>query len=123
MDVTALIFVNASAKDDPDLPRSHLQVGGISMLERQLRQLKRLGIEKARLVTKNYKDLFQKTTFATVPERIEILDHLDAKATHFWLADEKILVLEEGVRILRRAANHRPVRRQGARAVLTDSLV
>jgi len=99
MDATALIFVNAQAKDDPDLPRSFLRVGGISLLERQLRQLRRLGIEKVRLMTSNYKDIFQRTTFQTVPESIEILDYRDAKATNFWLADEKVLVLEEGVLI------------------------
>ena len=43
----ALIFVDRLTEDAKQLPLSLLNVGGISILERQLRQLKSCGISKS----------------------------------------------------------------------------
>lgn len=98
MNISALIIVNGKAKGDSGLSRSFLKVGGITLLERQLRQIKRLGIETARLVTKNYTELLEKKRFKNAPETVEIISPKDIAASP-WIADEKVLVLEEGVLI------------------------
>ncbi|MCH8081039.1 MAG: CDP-alcohol phosphatidyltransferase family protein [Proteobacteria bacterium] len=98
MNISALIIVNAKAKGDNDLSRSFLKAGGITLLERQLRQIKQLGIETVRLVTRSHADLLEKTRFKNAPKTVEVISPKDIAASP-WIADEKVLVLEEGVLI------------------------
>lgn len=97
MTTKALIFVNSAAKDDAAFPRSFLKAGGISLLERQLRQLKRLGIEKAVLVTGEFLGLLDTMKFRMAPEHIEIVYQPDMKPEGHFDAKDKVLVVEEGV--------------------------
>lgn len=95
----ALIFITAPAKDAPGLPRAFLKVGGISLLERQLRMLKRLGIEEACLVAGEFLADLENARFRRGPEKIEILGLADLKPQGHFSKEQKVLVLEAGVLI------------------------
>jgi len=98
MNVSALIIVNAKGKGDTSQPRAFLKAGGITLLARQLRQLKRLGVGTVRLVTKDFRAELERVKFKASPETIDILSPKDIAASP-WITDEKVLVLEEGVLI------------------------
>lgn len=95
----ALIFITAPAKDDPSLPRAFLRAGGITLLERQLRQLKRLGIEEAALVAREFLPLVEDAKFRRGPDKLEILSLADLKPEGHFGRDQNVLVLEAGVLI------------------------
>lgn len=95
----ALIFITAPAKDAPGVPRAFLKVGGISLLERQLRMLKRLGVEEACLVAGEFLRDLEDTKFHRGPDKIETLGLADMKPEGHFSKDQKVLVLEAGVLI------------------------
>lgn len=97
MALKALIFITAPAKDDPGVPRGFLKVGGISLLERQLRQLKRLGVEDATLVAGEFLTLLEEAKFRRGPDKIKILSLPDMKPEGNFPRGDKVLVLEAGV--------------------------
>jgi len=95
----ALIFITVPTKDNPGLPRAFLKVGGISLLERQLRMLKRLGIEDVTLVAGEFLSAVENAKFRRGPEKIKILNLPDMKPEGHFPKGEKVLVLEAGVLI------------------------
>jgi phosphatidylglycerophosphate synthase len=94
----ALIFADAAADDSADLPRSLLEVGGISLLERQLRQLKIAGVGEVRIYSRNYPEMLHDrvSDFSMVPEVVSVQDAA-APVQSQWDEAENLLVLEEGV--------------------------
>jgi len=96
---TAIIFVDDKSDENMERPRSSIVVGGISLLERQLRQLKRIGIERAILASFAMPDQLQDMTrgYKKTPE----LEHLDANFIDaaVWDGLTGALLLEEGVLI------------------------
>lgn len=95
----ALIFITSETRDKPGYPRAFLKVGGISLLERQLRQLKRLGIEDVTVVAGEFLSALEETKFRRGPEKITILSLPDMKPEGNFPKGEKVLVLEAGVLI------------------------
>ena len=69
MTKNALIFVDDASDDNADLPRSLLVVGGISLLERQLRQLNRQVLQLFEEV-----DVYLTPVMGTAPPRIGHID-------------------------------------------------
>lgn len=96
----ALIFADSASDDSADLPRSLLTVGGISLLERQLRQLKNAGVEEVRIYSRNYPEMLhdRASSFSMVPEVVSVQDAA-APAQSQWDDVENLLVVEEGVLI------------------------
>ncbi len=96
----ALIFADSPSDDSADLPRSLLTVGGISLLERQLRQLKNAGVEEVRIYSRNYPEMLhdRASSFTMVPPVVSVQDAA-APAQSQWDQAENLLVLEEGVLI------------------------
>lgn len=96
----ALIFVDDASDDSADLPRSLLTVGGITLLERQLRQLKIAGVEEVRIYSASYPEMLhdRASGFSMVPEVVSVQDAA-APVQSQWDDAENLLVLEEGVLI------------------------
>lgn len=96
----ALIFVDDASDDSAELPRSLLTVGGISLLERQLRQLEKAGVEEVRIYSRNYPEMLHDRVsgFSMVPAHVSVQDAA-APAQSQWDEAENLLVLEEGVLI------------------------
>ena len=96
----ALIFVDDASDDSSDAPRSLLTVGGITLLERQLRQLKNAGVEEVRIYSRNYPEMLHDRTsgFSMMPNVVSVQDAA-APAQSQWDEAETLLVLEEGVLI------------------------
>lgn len=98
MITVALIFVDQTASDTGQ-SRSLLTVGGLSVIERQLRQLNSLGIEKVYVVSFSIRELIEKSLrhAKAVPSDIEILSPHEFHPEALWQAEEKLLLIEEGV--------------------------
>lgn len=99
---SALIFVDRPTEDDDQKPRAMLNVGGLTLLERQLRQLKDAGVERVRVVTRDYPEFLFNAVgkFRKVPGDVSVIDGnmpTDAEL----MADEgdSVLVIEDGVLI------------------------
>lgn len=93
----AIIFVDAKSDDNVETPISFLKAGGISLLERQLRQLNNFGIDHVYLFSFAMPELLHNTIsrFKKSPKRIEVVD-ANFIDTSFWDDIEKVLLLEEG---------------------------
>lgn len=119
MSVTALLFLNDYAEGDVEKARSLLSVGGITLLERQLRQLKAAGVDHALLVSNNFPDLIHRyvLSFTNIPTRIEVIEqnHLDRGS---FSEDERYLIIGEGVILAQSAITHMASLTQNALMVL-----
>ena len=96
----AAIFVDAPRADQADAPRALLQVGGLSLLERQLRQLKTTGIDEVLLISSDFPEAVQVAVqkFRRVPPAISVIDgRLPVRGA--WQADDMLLLIEDGVLI------------------------
>lgn len=100
MTKNALIFVDDASDDSAELPRSLLSVGGISLLERQLRQLKNAGIEEVRIYSRAYPETLHDrvNNFRMMPDAVSVQD-AGAPTQSQWDDSENLLVIEEGVLI------------------------
>ena len=91
----AVIFVDQLAEGAGDLPRCLVKVGGLSVLERQLRQLESAGVRNARIISQRFPEILHKerAAFRQIPET-EILDgrYLDRD---LFEENEAFMVLEE----------------------------
>lgn len=95
---TAIIPVYKMSEDDELRSRSLLSIGGISVLERQLRQLKQLGIEQVIIITDTLYDLVSRAlkNFHMIPDNITLV----STAGEFLSSvqdGEPLLLLEEGI--------------------------
>ena len=93
MTTKALIFVNSTAQNEKSFPRSFLKAGGISLLERQLRQMKRLGIQKVTLVTGAFMDKIDPAKFRMAPADIELVFQPDMNPEAHYGRKDKVLVV------------------------------
>ena len=91
----AIIFVDDLAEGSGEVPRCLVKVGGLSVLERQLRQLDACGVLRARVISQRFPEVLHKQlgNFRQIPET-EILDLRYLKAELFE-ENEPFLVLEE----------------------------
>ena len=71
----AIIFVDRLTEDAKQSPLSCLKVGGITLLERQLRQLKKVGISQAYLISNRLEELLSQEVkkFKGGPESVDII--------------------------------------------------
>lgn len=119
MSVTALLFLNDYADGDGEKARTLLSIGGITMLERQLRQLKSAAIDHVLIVSNNFPDLIHRyvLSFSNIPTRIDVLEqkHLDRGS---FSEDERYLLVGEGVILAQSAINHMAALTQNAMMVL-----
>ena len=71
----AIIFVDELAEGSGEAPRCLVKVGGLSVLERQLRQLAACGVRNARVISQRFPEVLHKqlASFRQIPET-EILD-------------------------------------------------
>jgi len=101
MTVKALIITGQESETTSTLARNLIQVGGLSLLERQLKLLSELGIEHLHLVTDWFVGEFEKTILdsAVKPEHVHIHRSTEAaaKISEASEQDTQWLILEEGV--------------------------
>lgn len=99
MTATALIFVHAPFAETENLPRALIEVGGLSILERQLRQAARLGITRAVVVAGAFAREVEARSrkFKRAPSNIEIVSLADFVPAVRFNKTETILLIEEGV--------------------------
>ena len=97
MAIQAAIFVNAPAKGDEGTPRAFLKAGGISLLERQLRQLTKMGVKRVALISKTFTEKLEAARFKQAPAKVEIHNQNALKGGRLWNARDDVLLLEEGV--------------------------
>lgn len=95
----AIIFVDELAKGLGEAPRCLVKVGGLSILERQLRQLAACGVRNARVVSQRFPEVLHKqlASFRQIPET-EILDGRYLEEDLFE-ENQPFLVLEESTLI------------------------
>lgn len=95
---SAVILVEGARTDAGDVPRALLQVGGLTLLERQLRQLKKAGITNVHILSSRWPELLRTTItrFSNVPERVSVSDGRGALASDAG-PDDHVLVLEDGI--------------------------
>lgn len=98
MITSALIFVDQISSDDRK-PRSLLLAGGLSVIERQLRQLKNLGIKKVCILSFSMREILQEALrhAKAIPSDIEILSSHEFHPEALCKPEEKLLLIEEGV--------------------------
>lgn len=99
---SALIFVDNTVDSDERAPRALLKVAGLTLLERQLRQLRDVGVTDVRLVSRQFPELLHGLVggFRKVPVEIKVIDaNMPADAATLGAAEDHILVLEDGVLI------------------------
>jgi hypothetical protein len=91
----AIIFVDELAEGSGDAPRCLVKVGGLSVLERQLRQLAACGVHNARVISHRFPEVMHKqlASFKQIPET-EILDGRYLEEDLFE-ENQAFLVLEE----------------------------
>lgn len=95
----AIIFVNALSEGAEEMPRSMIRVGGLSVLERQLRQLGACGVHRVRLISHRFPEILHDKLkdLRQIPET-EVLDgryladDLFGDEDHFLVVEEGILV-------------------------------
>ncbi len=92
-----LIFVDRLTEDAHQLPLSFLKVGGLTILERQLRQLKKVGISQVYLVSDRLQDMAKAEVgkFKGGPESIQIIKDISEGDEH-WGEHESLFIIEEG---------------------------
>lgn len=95
----AIIFVDLLAEGTGEAPRCLVKVGGLSLLERQLRQLAACGVRNARVISQRFPEVLHKrlASFRQIPET-EILDGRYLEADLFD-ENQPFLVLEESTLI------------------------
>ena len=93
----AIIFVDAKSDENVEAPLSFLKVGGISLLERQLRQLKDVGVEHVYLMSFSMPEMLHRnlSRFKKAPKKIETID-ANFIDTSFWDGLGAALLVEEG---------------------------
>jgi phosphatidylglycerophosphate synthase len=109
MSKNAVIFIDRLSGDNVDSARSLIVVGGLSLLERHLRQLKNAGVEHIYLASFTMPERLHAAigSFRPGSASLEVVDANFADGA-FWHSLETALVLEEGVlvddRIIRAVA-------------------
>ena len=98
MTKTAIIPVFKMCEDDELRARSFLAVGGISVLERQLRQCRLVGVEKVILLTDQLYDLTQRALkkFHYIPKQVSLATKAE-ELSAMLSPEDQVLLLEEGV--------------------------
>ena len=94
----AVILVDKPCSERSEEPRALLTVGGLTVLERQLRSLKRNGIETALIISWRFPETVQHAVsrFRRLPGTVKVLDGaipIDGE----WTDSEMLLLLEDGV--------------------------
>lgn len=99
MTPTALIFIHAPTPDSKTLPRALIEVGGLSVLERQLRQAARMGITRAVVAIGAFAEEVEAKArkFRRVPQTVEIVSLTDFVPAVRFRKTEPVLLIEEGV--------------------------
>ena len=111
----AIIFVDELAEGSGEAPRCLVKVGGLSLLERQLRQLAACGVRNARVISQRFPEVLHKqlASFRQIPET-EILDGRYLEEDLFE-ENQPFLVLEESTlidfRLITEVAANGPVPR------------
>ncbi len=95
----AIIFVDELAEGSGEAPRCLVKVGGLSILERQLRHLAAGGVRNARVISQRFPEVLHKqlASFRQIPET-EILDGRYL-AEDLYEEHQAFLVLEESTLI------------------------
>jgi len=103
MTSSALIFADQTAADSEDL-RSLLVAGGLTLIERQLRQLERAGISRVYVVSRQKRVVLEGALKRArgVPADVEVVSPDEFHPAALWKIDEPVLLLEEGVVIDKR---------------------
>ena len=103
MTSSALIFAEQTAADSDD-PRSLLVAGGLTLIERQLRQLERIGVARVYVVSRQKRVVLESALKRAkgVPADVEVLAPDEFHPAVLWKKDETVLLLEEGVVIDKR---------------------
>lgn len=98
MDVHAVIIANDLSDDDAELPRGLLVSGGLSLLERQLRQLHQLGVSKVRILSHRFPEALQNALakMSCLPKSVEVIDANFATDAG-WEDEASVLLVEDGV--------------------------
>jgi choline kinase len=93
----AIIFVDAKSDDEMKEPVSFLTVGGLSLLARQLKQLKTAGISHVYLMSFSMPEKLHHhlPKFKGIIEKIEVVD-ANFTDTSFWDALDRVYLVEEG---------------------------
>lgn len=95
----AIIFVDELAEGSGETPRCLVKLGGLSLLERQLRQLAACGVRNARVISQRFPEVLHKqlASFRQIPET-EILDGRYL-AEDLYEENQPFVVLEESTLI------------------------
>ncbi len=114
MATKALIFADKTIKEQPGEPRALLSAGGISLIERQLRQIKKLGLDETIILSRDFPEILhrEKGNFRKVPDSLSVIDLKTDMSMASWLQDgDEFLILEESVvvddRIIEAVYQHR----------------